>query len=49
LDFRLAQVIENPKSKIVNEIGRLAMYKRVMVPLDGSDLAQTALSHALEL
>jgi nucleotide-binding universal stress UspA family protein len=25
------------------------MYKRVMVPLDGSDLAQTALPHALEL
>jgi len=25
------------------------MYKRIMVPLDGSDLAQSALSHALEL
>src|SRR5881409_3300372 len=25
------------------------MYKRIMVPLDGSDLAQTALPHALEL
>jgi len=25
------------------------MYKSVMVPLDGSDLAQTALPHALEL
>jgi nucleotide-binding universal stress UspA family protein len=25
------------------------MYKRIMVPLDGSDLAQTALPHALDL
>src|SRR5690349_19815066 len=25
------------------------MYKRIMVPLDGSDLAQSALPHALEL
>jgi nucleotide-binding universal stress UspA family protein len=25
------------------------MYKRIMVPLDGSDLAQSALTHALEL
>ena len=25
------------------------MYKRIMVPLDGSELAQTALPHALEL
>lgn len=25
------------------------MYKRIMVPLDGSDLAQTALPHALEM
>ena len=25
------------------------MYKRIMVPLDGSDLAQSALSHGLEL
>jgi len=25
------------------------MYKRIMVPLDGSVLAQTALPHALEL
>ena len=25
------------------------MYRRIMVPLDGSELAQTALSHALEL
>lgn len=25
------------------------MYKRVMVPLDGSDLAQTALNHALDI
>ena len=25
------------------------MYKRIMVPLDGSDLSQTALPHALEL
>jgi nucleotide-binding universal stress UspA family protein len=25
------------------------MYKRIMVPLDGSDLAQSALVHALEL
>ena len=25
------------------------MYRRIMIPLDGSDLAQTALSHAVEL
>src|SRR5262245_23298029 len=39
----------SPSGRWRSKRGECSMYQRIIVPLDGSDLAQTALPHALEL